>query len=915
MADTKKTVEILFDGTDNASKVIKNIGDNIDGLGSGIQDFTGPFSDLTANILKAEAAFAALAAGGLALAYSKSVEFDSALVGLKKVLGDVSQGEIDSLRTEILGLSDDYGIASTAVTESVTGWKQAGFDTAESLKLVKNALDLKIAGDISAAQSTETLTSILKGFKLEAGEAGRAVDIMNEVSNNYATDVQQLGIAMGDLSPVANTMGFTMEETAGLVTPIIEVFRSGSEASTSLRTGLLKLVDDAKPVQEALAKLGVSQKDANGQMRSGKDIFYDVAAAFKNLDENQKLVITSQLVGTEQAARMTEVFNQLGKVQEITAKAMESSGSAADEVAARMKSSQVVIDKFKTSFTNLAIELGDNFRPAIDGIIVGLTDVEGAIAKASKSGAFDELYKAFGEFGEEAEKVLKKVAEALPEALAAVDFSVLTKAISGLGDSAGGLFDSFFDGVDLTTPEGLTAAIQDIVDAMAGFQDVVSGILESFEPFVDIIGDAIRYFGDMSSESKELAGNFLGFATQAGMAAGALAGIGLAIKGAGGALEVIEKLGGVGLRGADSIGKLTASLGPAGLVGAAALAGLEIGRLINNLPGVQEGVQGVIAEVDNFLGGVFSAGPTLDEMEKIDNAFFAAQQQAAKLREESEGVSESLGSIPGETKADIATNAEEAQAKLAGLGETVDGLTTEELKLAIGYDEAKSQASVAKAKQEFETLSVFLEDGTEISIQVPIDQASKEQTKKELEELVPPDKKLELQVQLEVAQIEADAEKFAAQMEALQTSVEWEAKLDIAQVEANAQQVEAAFESINTTIQSTGDVISESLGLLIGLDDFGNALEKFTLTEQIKKENELRERAIALQEKLTQQQIVTMQDLSERLNSDEPMKLTLNTDNLSPALQLVWEEIITELQDQAVLEGGSMLVSMLGASA
>ena len=128
MADIQKTIEILFAGTDKVSGTIDTIGGKLDSFGGGLSDIASPFEAATSSVLKLEAAMCALAVGGLAVAYAKSVEFDSAMVGLQKVLGDVSQGEIDNLRAQILKLSDDYGVASTAVTESITGWKQAGFE-------------------------------------------------------------------------------------------------------------------------------------------------------------------------------------------------------------------------------------------------------------------------------------------------------------------------------------------------------------------------------------------------------------------------------------------------------------------------------------------------------------------------------------------------------------------------------------------------------------------------------------------------------------------------------------------------------------------------------------------------------------------------------------------------------------------
>jgi hypothetical protein len=55
-----------------------------------------------------------------------------------------------------------------------------------------------------------------------------------------------------------------------------------------MRTTLLKLTDDTKPVVEALAALGISQRDANGQLKFGRDILFEVAIAFSSLGDTEK---------------------------------------------------------------------------------------------------------------------------------------------------------------------------------------------------------------------------------------------------------------------------------------------------------------------------------------------------------------------------------------------------------------------------------------------------------------------------------------------------------------------------------------------------------------------------------------------------------------------------------------------------
>lgn len=294
--------------------------------------------------------------------FGEAIKFESALLDLQKVMAD-SEGQASQFTEVTEELAKKFGVSSAEVLQGAANFKQAGFDLQESFQLQEQALKLVIAGDIEAAQAAELLVSTLKGFKAPASEAARLTDVLNEISNKYATNLEQLAIGMAEVSPIAKIMGFTFEETAGLLTPMIEVFRSGSESAQGFRTGLLKLLDDALPVTNALADLGVDQKELNGSMRSGKDIVADVAQAFRGLEENQKLVFATQLVGIRQAAKMVQVFDGLAATTQITNDAMKAQGSINREVAIRLASTAQKGKKAAQSFNIMAKNLGNILLP------------------------------------------------------------------------------------------------------------------------------------------------------------------------------------------------------------------------------------------------------------------------------------------------------------------------------------------------------------------------------------------------------------------------------------------------------------------------------------------------------------------------------------------------------------------------
>lgn len=300
--------------------------------------------------------------------FGEAIKFESALLDLQKVMTD-TEGDAKQFTAVSEELAKKFGVSSAEVLQGAANFKQAGFSLQEAFQLQEQALKLVIAGDIEAAEASEILVSTLKGFKAPASEAARLTDVLNEVSNKYATNLKELAIGMADVSPIARIMGFTFEETAGLLTPIIEVFRSGSESAQGFRTGLLKLLDDAVPVTNALHDLGVDQKELNGKMRSGKDIIADVAAAFRNVAPEMKLVFATQLVGIRQAAKMVEVYDGLALSTEITTAAMKAQGSINKEVEIRLASTAQKGKKAAQSFNIMAKNLGNILLPIWNSLL------------------------------------------------------------------------------------------------------------------------------------------------------------------------------------------------------------------------------------------------------------------------------------------------------------------------------------------------------------------------------------------------------------------------------------------------------------------------------------------------------------------------------------------------------------------
>jgi TP901 family phage tail tape measure protein len=512
MADLSKTIDIIFNSIDNATGNIRNINSGIASFETHVTNVTGPIADLTTSVLKYEAVVLGLAAAYAGFSIGAAANFESAQISLAKVLsGDANSvtAAMKEASTEAINLSERYGISSSVILEGMAKFKQSGFTAKEAAILQKDAMDLVIAGGVNATTATNLLTRSLIGFKASAEDAGRFTEALNNVSNKYNTNLELLALGMSKISPIASLMNFSFEETTGLLTPIIEVFGTGREAAIALKTGLLKLVDDSPKVQQALADLGVSQFDLNGEMRSGRDIFFDVAKSFETLNEKQKIAFTSQIVGIEQAGRMSVVFGNLALVNEVTATAMAKTGSVAKEVGLRLDSTTVQVNRTVQGFSNLSAEIGEKMLPGFDDANEGIRALQKSFRLVVQEGGLSPIFDAINEEGADFEIFLREIAEALPEAFTVLNFDGIIESFSKLKDAISGLFGD----VDLTTPEGLAETLQNVLDFIELMITATSGVVRGFEPFIEGLTTILEKLSEFNPEDQEFIGFLAGTIT------------------------------------------------------------------------------------------------------------------------------------------------------------------------------------------------------------------------------------------------------------------------------------------------------------------------------------------------------------------------------------------------------------------
>jgi len=893
MPNLKETVEILFLATDKT-------GNTIEGLGKGLEDLSAPIADVTKKFLLLEGAVLAIGAAFAGKAFNESVKFESALLDLQKVLAE-NEGNASDFTEQVDRLSLKFGESATEILNGASNIKQAGFSVVDAFKLQEDALTASVISELEVVEATDLLIRSLKGYKAEASDASRILDLFNEVSNKNATNVRQLAIGFSELSPIAGKLGLSFEETNALLTPIIETFGSGAEAGNALKIALTSLIVPTGPAKDELKRLGVAVETSGGQLRKGRDIVFEVIEALSKLDSTQQVATLSILAGERQAARLSESLGNLAGVNKVLSDQTTAAGSAQKEFNVRIAATEKQIDKAGEAFNILTRNIGDRFKPELAGAIVGIREIEQAFSELVVSGGLDPFIEAITPQLVKLEGVLKGIALALPEAWEDVDFSPIVRALEEIFEGA----STLFDGLDLSKPEDLAIAINNLIDVGASFIQTTEGIFSVLGTVGGVIIDVIQFYGDLDDGTQQLVGTVGGAALALNTFAPAIASVGAAVSalaGVGGPLKLL-------------LGALT---GPVGIAIALGTSALAFGAFVAEAEAAENKLSKLPKEIETasfaFKRLGFETIESFKESLRAGDVFF--DQVAGKyeiaggaILGVNENIEESIGGL-GETFSDTGEEIEssadsvaeslERNTKLAeALGEEWRVVGGEVVKVGSDYSEALGSAGEVTKE-----LFLTLEDGTRIT-----GEAAKGfiALNKETDKRISKDKEAEKALTKRVEALT----KFKLGIEEIQSKervslFELKTKVDLAQIEAATEKFKALTDTIQIGIESTGNSIVNLFKVLSEGTAPGVSLD---IRNAINREIDLRERQVILQEELTRAQIDILDARREALDRGEAI-INVTAEGLEPHLQEILRAIIEAAQVEATAQAQEFLLNI-----
>lgn len=489
---------------------MKTVGEGFKGMQEKVSKIDGKaitkFGDgLTSAGKKMSLLTAPIAAVGIA-ALKIGTDFESGMSAVQAVTGATGE-DFEKLKGQARQLGADTEFSATQAAGAMEALGRAGFDTTEIMDAMPGLLDLSSSSAVDLGVAAEIASNTIRGFGLEAGEAGRVADVLAATAAGSNTSVESLGESFKNVAPVAATLGISMEDTAAAIGLLGDAGIDGSQAGNMLKRGLLNLASPTKEASKLMNDLGMEMFTAEGEMKSLPEVMSQLEDGLGDMTQQQKLATLEQLFGSQAVSGFAALLDAgSDKLGDFSDELSNSKGTAAEMAAVMNDNVAGRLKEMSSALEEAALIIFDSLQPAFSSLIEFVTKAAEWFQNLSPSVQnaaviFGGLLVAIGPIL----MILGTLVSSLGTIITA--FGAVSAAITAAGGIAGA-FGAVL--AVLTGPIGLAVA------AIALLAIGTIALVKHFS--ADAIEPITRFGDDVSESTQKAVGAFMDMSEEADVA-------------------------------------------------------------------------------------------------------------------------------------------------------------------------------------------------------------------------------------------------------------------------------------------------------------------------------------------------------------------------------------------------------------
>lgn len=335
-----------------------------------------------------------------------SMEIESAMTRIQIVTGST-----DSQMTQFFDTASnqaqELGKNITDVAGSIETFSRLGFNLSEAENLSKFATIMSNVADTSIDEATTGLTSIIKGFGLEAKDAEHVSDVLIDVGQKYAISASELMQSFERGGAALHASGASFEESAALFAATNAALQNASTTGTMWKTvsarlrgatsELKEMGEETDGLAQGLSKYrdeliqlsGVDiMKNAN-EYKNPYQIFTELAENWDKINgDPAKARVAEILGGTRQLSGIMSTITNIKDAMGAYETATNSAGVAMEANDKYMETTAAHVGQLKASFQELSYDMlnGDLMKGFVDFGKGSLNVIDGVVDRVGTMG-------------------------------------------------------------------------------------------------------------------------------------------------------------------------------------------------------------------------------------------------------------------------------------------------------------------------------------------------------------------------------------------------------------------------------------------------------------------------------------------------------------------------------------------------
>lgn len=308
--------------------------------------------------------------------------FDSAVSQIAATMG-TTVSEISEMREAAREMGSETNYSATQAAEGLNILAMSGYNAEESMDMLGDVLHLAAAGSMEMSTAAADISGAMKGFDDATKDSAYYADLMAKGATLANTSVKQLGEALSTGSAMGKAYSQTAEDMTVSLLRLAEQGETGSNAATMLAAAYANIYTPMDQAKKAMKELGVEAYDpTTGKAREFNEVINELNEAItehakKNGEVDEALA--NQYKDLIFGKQGLEAYNKLvvtsiDRQEEWRESLAGASGAASEQYDTMTDNLQGDIDKMKSAFEDLQIEISDQVTPNLRTLMQVATD-------------------------------------------------------------------------------------------------------------------------------------------------------------------------------------------------------------------------------------------------------------------------------------------------------------------------------------------------------------------------------------------------------------------------------------------------------------------------------------------------------------------------------------------------------------